>query len=75
MRIYKVVIDNGMYPLSRDCDSIAEAYGCVIEQVSRTDHVRIDPEKLMEILVQMKNGDTLELTGCGFRVIVRDREG
>lgn len=71
MKHYELTVNNGDYPLTRTCSTIAEAYGCL--ETLRTGllhHVDMDMDEIMELLVNMRNGKHLSHSqhGWGIRV-------
>lgn len=64
MKHYKITIANGDYPLSYTCDTIADAYECMRSLANWASNIEIDPDDLMVVLVQMRNGVML---GCECR--------
>lgn len=56
MKIYKITIANGNYPLSHTCNTIADAYECMRSIANWDPRIEIDPDDLMVALVQMRSG-------------------
>ena len=56
MKKYKITIANGDYPLSRTCDTIADAYECMRSIANWDPRIEIDLDDLMVALVQMRSG-------------------
>ena len=52
MKKYKITIANGNYPLSRTCDTIADAYECMRSLANWAPKIEIDPDDLMVALAQ-----------------------
>lgn len=76
MKHYEVTVNNGAYPLTRMCDSISEAYGCIDELKYWASRLRdIDMCGVMEDLVKMKHGEMLAVHHSLWSVIAREVEG
>lgn len=73
MQQYEITIENGEYPLKYIAPTIADAFGCLMEARKRSDWVELDPEGLMETLVDMHAGDTVMAEGPGWRIGVTGR--
>ena len=74
MKHYEIQIENGHYPLSYKCNTISEAYDCLMELSAWASHVRPDPDGLMELLVDMRNGRLITHETYGYRISVKDGE-
>ena len=74
MKHYEITIENGRYPLTYVCSTIAEAFECLMETSCWANHVKFDPDGLMELLVSLRFGKLLDHKGCGYRVMVKDGE-
>lgn len=74
MKHYEITIDNGHYPLTRKCSTISEAYGCLVEVSTWASHIHIDPDGIMELLVNMRSGKTLSHEAYGYRIAVKEGE-
>ena len=74
MKHYEITIENGRFPLTYACNTIAEAFECLQEVSGWASHVRFDPDGLMETLVSMRFGKILSHNGCGYRVVMKNEE-
>lgn len=70
MKIYKITIANGDYPLSRTCDTIADAYEYMRSLANWDPRIEIDPDDLMVALMQMRYGIMSELKCCDYSITV-----
>ena len=58
----RITVTNGNYPLTRECSTISEAYGCMEALKTGLLHdISIDMDHIMIILVGMQEGDCLEV--------------
>ena len=74
MKHYEITIKNGSYPLTYQCSTIAEAFGCLMEVSSWASHVQFDPDEMMGVLVNMSRGQGISFESYGFRVAVQEGE-
>lgn len=75
MKHYEITVENGHYPLTYKCSTIAEAYGCIETLRYRLlRSVAIDMSNIMETLVQMKNGHMLGTQTSSYSIRVLDGE-
>ena len=67
MKQYKVTITNGDYPLSYTCNTIADAYACLLTLESwAPERITINWDDLMDSLVKIRGNEVLEVEykGC-----------
>lgn len=63
MKIYEVKVDNGGYPLTYRCKTIADAYGCVAAlHDGGMRGAGLDLDDMMDVLVVMKKGTCRKYT-------------
>ena len=74
MKKYKITIANGNYPLSRTCDTIADAYECMRSLANWASKIEIDPDDLMVALVQMRSGVMSERRCSDYSITVLEEE-
>lgn len=71
MKQYVITLTIGSYPLSRACDTIAEAYDCMVSLTRWVPRICFDADELMATLVRMKDGDRLSSESYGYRIEVK----
>ena len=74
MKHYEIMICNGHYPLTYKCTSIAEAFECLVSVSGWASHVRVDVEALMEVLVDLKRGNSQAFEAAGYQIVVMEGE-
>lgn len=63
MKTYEVLIWNDGYPLTYNCETIADAYGCISTLCSKlVDKADMDLDVIMDRLVAIKRGEDLSYT-------------
>lgn len=71
MKKYKITIANGNYPLSRTCDTIADAFECLQSIASwAPTQVSFQRDDLMETLVQMRRNEVSAIECDGYSITV-----
>ena len=71
MKRYEITIENGDYPLKYIAANLGDAYCCLLEARMRSDWIELDPEALMESLVELMHAGTLRVAGEGYQIDVR----
>ncbi|ADY54733.1 hypothetical protein Sgly_0367 [Syntrophobotulus glycolicus DSM 8271] len=66
---YKITVDNGHFPLVRDCSTAHEAFGCIEELSTGLLHnLPFDMDGIMENLMRMKNNDLSKTRVHGYTI-------
>ena len=75
MKRYEITVGDGGYPLTRVCDSISEAYGCIVETRRWVPFVRdISLDDMMSILADMRSGKETGIFEERWSIAVREVE-
>ena len=74
MKYYEITIENGHYPLTYSCSTIAEAFGCLSEAAILAPRVKFDPDDMMEQLAAMRAGKLLACATAAYRIAVMEGE-
>lgn len=74
MKHYEVVVENGGYPLSFRCNTITEAFGCLLTLMNRNPRLSIDLDKLITQLVRLEEGRTQFYQTSAYMLSVQDGE-
>lgn len=70
MKKYKITIANGYYPLSCTYDTITDAFECMRSIANWASKIEIDPDDLMETLVQMRRNEVSAIECNGYSITV-----
>lgn len=75
MKHYEITVNNGDYPLTYRCSTIAEAYGCLETLRTGLLHNRtFSMEGVMELLVEIRHGKVLGHSDYGWSIRVCEGE-
>lgn len=74
MKHFEVTLCSKHYPMVYECNTIADAYGCIEEMASWVPGMRVDLSEIMKILVDMQRGQQRGHSGYHYSIAVKDEE-
>lgn len=73
-KYYKITVANGNHPSTYTCTSCAEAFQCIIALTGLPQWISLDPDRLMERLIDMKRDKLPGMNAGSFSVRMVDSD-